>query len=155
MKQIGTTALLREQLRVANATIEQLNLTIRDLRQTVEDLRKRLQEKDGKLEEVLESVKTLESALCIGEEELKKQKKVNKGLSHLIGNKSEKIKAEETGKVQPEKAKEDPKLRGNNNARRNMRTQMEVVEHDVYPDDDTDFDLSKAREIRVRDSIRY
>jgi len=155
MKTAGTIALLKEQLRVANLTIEQLNLTICDLRQTVEDLRKRLEEKNGKLEEVLESVKTLESALCIGEEELKKQKRVNKGLSHIIGNKSEKVNPEAYGNVQSEKAKQDPKLRGNNNARRNMRTQMEVVEHDIYPDDSTAFDLTGAREMKIRDSIRY
>lgn len=127
-------------------TIDTLTRQVAELTERIRELQAQLATKDHKLDEVYASIQSLEAAITSKNADLRKAQNVNRGLAHLIENKSE--------KVQPEEAKEkvDLKARGNNQAKRNMRYEMEVVEHDAMPEG---IDLSTARELGVRDTIRY
>jgi len=146
MKSTSTTALLQEQLRLANKTIDVLTRQIAELTETIRELREQLSQKEHKIEEVCNSIHSLETAITAKEADLKKAQNINRGLTHILENKSEK-----KSPVEP-KEKVDLKARGNNNMQRNMHLDMEVVEHDSIPEG---VDLSSAREIGIRDSIRY
>lgn len=137
-------SILSESLRVANQTIERQSLEIMNLRKTIEELRMQLSSRDKKIDDIQTSIHTLEEAISLRQEDIKKQKRINKGLYHLLENKSEKQVVEHT--------KQDPKARGNNSAKRNMHLDMQIEEHDVYPEG---VDMSTATELQMRDSIRY
>ena len=146
MKRVGTQAILEEQLRLANMTIDRLTRQVEVLTQTISDLREQLAQKDQRIDDIHTSLHTLGESLSSRDADLKKARQINKGLSHLIENKSEKM-----APVEP-KSKADLKARGNNNAKRAMHMDMEVVEHNADP---IDIDLSAAKLLGVRDSIRY
>lgn len=146
MKSMGTTALLQEQLRLANQTIDVLSRQIAELTETIRELREQLSAKDQRIDEVYRSMNSLEKAITDKNAELTKAQNINRGLSHLIENKSEKMAPAEP------KEKVDLKARGNNNAKRNMHMDMEVWEHEAKPQD---IDFETARLIGTRESIRY
>lgn len=149
MKKADIISILEEQLKVANSTIEQLNMHISELSETIEDLRKQLASRDHQLDDVHASLKTLETAVLQHKGALAKEQRINKGLGKLLENKSEKSVV-----ATAEKVHESPKLRGNNNAKRNMHIDMKVEVHDIYPDC-PGFDKEMAKELNTRESIRY
>ncbi len=105
------------------------------------------------LEEKAQQIDSMEQAVLGKEQDLVKQKNINKGLSKMMENKSEKLNPKPTQEEQEilDKAKAIRiKQRGNNGAKRKTYPDMEVEVHLVYPDD-PDFDLSKARIIGAKD----
>lgn len=113
-----------------------------------------------RIDALLGEVSSLKEALLQKGESLEKQKRINKGLTKIISNKSE-IQAPEPPSQEELKALEEErdkkrKARKNNGAKRDMHYEMEVEEHDVFPDD-PEFDISKAREFskEPRICIRY
>jgi len=149
MKKAGIIGILEEQLRVANSTIEQLNMRIADLTDTIRDLREQLSGREHQLNDLNSTLKTLEAAVLQHKQSLSKEKRISNGLAKLVENKSEK-----KHEAACNKEHADLKERGNNNARRNMHPEMQVQEHDVYPEE-ADFNPERARELKTRVSIRY
>lgn len=149
MKKAGIIGILEEQLRVANSTIEQLNMRISDLTDTIRDLREQLSGRDRQLDEMNATLRTLESSVLQHKESLAKERRISRGLSKLVENKSERTQTHEC-----DKKTANLKERGNNNAKRDMRPDMKVEEHDVYPGDEG-FDMERAKELKTRISIRY
>lgn len=147
MKKADVVSILEEQLRLANLTIESLRIQISTLQDTISGLNATIREKDRKLDEVHASIQSLEAALCLGKEDLEKQKRINRGLAKITENKSEKQPAAPPSPI-------NLKERGNNKAKRNMHAGMEVQEHDLYPTE-SELNAAGAKEMAVRDSIRY
>lgn len=113
--------LLKSQLEASNATNLQLRLTVDTLNATISDLRA--------------TIANLESLLQERDSSLGKARNQMRGMSKLIGRKSEKQQPEAVAAMTAEeKAAEedrraaDRKARGNNGARRKMRFEMETVE---------------------------
>lgn len=146
MKHVGTQAILEEQLRLANITIDKLTRQIDVLTETINDLREQLSLKDQRIDDIHMSLQTLESSLASRNADLAKAQRINKGLTHLIENKSEKM------PPSVPKEKVDLKARGNNNAKRAMHMELTVVEHNADP---LDIDLDQAKLLSTRESIRY
>ena len=141
MKKDEIITLLAGQLEVANKRITELLNRINDL---------------------TACVRSLEQALLDKEESLEKQKNINRGLTRIASNTSEKqrqtvpvLSGEERLKKEEEKAAAR-KARKNNGARRETHPELEVEEHDVYPDA-PDFNISLATEIKKyqRTCVRY
>ena len=113
-----------------------------------------------RIDALLEEVNSLKEALLQKGESLEKQKRVNKGLTKIISNKSEKQTPEplsqEKQKALEEEREKKRKARKNNGAKRDMHYEMEVEEHEVLPED-PEFDISKAHEFskEPRICIRY
>ena len=135
--------LLKSQLEASNATNLQLRLTVDTLNATISDLRA--------------TIANLESLLQERDSSLGKARNQMRGMSKLIGRKSEKQQPEAVAAMTAEeKAEEedrraaDRKARGNNGARRKMRFEMETVEKDVYPDG-----MEGRTPFSTRDTIRY
>ena len=135
--------LLKSQLEASNATNLQLRLTVDTLNATISDLRA--------------TIANLESLLQERDSSLGKARNQMRGMSKLIGRKSEKQQPEAVAAMTAEeKAAEedrraaDRKARGNNGARRKMRFEMETVEKDVYPDG-----MEGRTPFSTRDTIRY
>lgn len=135
--------LLKSQLEASNATNLQLRLTVDTLNATISDLRA--------------TIANLESLLQERDSSLGKARNQMRGMSKLIGRKSEKQQPEAVvAMTAEEKAAEedrraaDRKARGNNGARRKMRFEMETVEKDVYPDG-----MEGCTPFSTRDTIRY
>ena len=113
-----------------------------------------------RIDALLEEVSSLKEALLQKGESLEKQKRVNKGLTKIISNKSEKqtpepLSEEKQKELEAEREKKR-KARKNNGAKRDMHYEMEIEEHEVYPDD-PEFDIDKAHEFskEPRICIRY
>ena len=102
-----------------------------------------------RIDALLEEVSSLKEALLQKGESLEKQKRVNKGLTKIISNKSEKQTPEplsqEKQKALEEEREKKRKAKKNNGAKRDMHYEMEVEEHEVLPDD-PEFDIDKAHE---------
>ena len=111
-------------------------------------------------------IDSMEGVMNKKDEDISKQKNINKGLSKLLENKSEKMQpvlsAEELDTLEKARAIQRKK-RKNNGAKRNMHPEMEVQEHNVYPED-PEFNIEDARvigkknedgEYSYRVSIRY
>jgi len=141
VKKIGIIEILREQLRVANETIQKLLLRI-------DDLQDKLEERDARIAEIQASLKSMEASLALRNEEVKKQQRIVKGISKIVENKSEKVVPEAP------QEKQDPKERGNNNAKRDMRLDMKVEIHDIYPQQEL-IEGQEVKELAPRESVRY
>ena len=117
----------------------------------------------AQVKELTEKIASLEEALLRKNESLGKQQRIAKGLAKLVGNKSERqnvqsdvpIDEEERKRLEEERAIQR-KARKNNGARRDPHHELEVMEHDVYPDD-PDFNMDKARLLteNMRTCVRY
>lgn len=138
---------------------EQLNISLeqnRELSARLAMQEERIQEMTALIKTLTDSLQSLEQALVAKESSLGKALNKGKALSRLLGNKTEKL----TPVIAPEKEKEQqpsaptPKERGNNNARRKKHFNLEVREHDIYPDH-PDFDKEKASLLKITDTIRY
>ncbi|MDD3910548.1 MAG: IS66 family transposase [Proteiniphilum sp.] len=151
-------SILTEQLKAANELNVRLVAQVDSLNDTIVRM-------SGDMSSMKDTIASLETALLEKEKARQKEENISRGLSKIMGNKSEKQKvqpkesAEEvTGTavegVTPNKPKYDPKSRGNNGAKRNMHYELEEVIKEVYPDDG-EFDADKAIEIGIRQTIRY
>lgn len=92
MKGPDLTLILQQQLDVANETNRILLARIDDLGRTIEELRAELAISNLKREELMATVTSMQKALLEWDTDLSKQKRINKGLSKLVANKSEKHK---------------------------------------------------------------
>ena len=115
------------------------------------------------VKELTEKIASLEEALLRKNESLGKQRRIARGLAKLVGNKSERQDVhpevpadEEERKRQEEQRAIQRKARKNNGARRDPHHELEIMEHDVYPDD-PGFDMDKARLLteNMRTCVRY
>ena len=92
MKSSDFTLVLQQQLDVANETNRVLLARIDDLGKTIEELRTELAIANLKREELMSTITSMQEALLEKDADVNKQKRINKGLSKLISNKSEKYK---------------------------------------------------------------
>ena len=104
-----------------------------------------------KVEELTQTIQSLEDALTLRNESIDKLSAKNRGLSKILSNPSEKL---TPAKQENKSQAPSPKQRGNNNAKRKDHYTIEQQVVDVYPDDPA-FDLSKARFLGTVESIRY
>lgn len=120
MKSSDLTSVLQHQLDIANETIQVLLARIDDLGRTVEKLRAELTVSNLRRVELTATFASMQEALLAKNTDLDKQKRINKGLSKIIGNKSEKHKIQPRlrlksknvpprGLIQPEKRNIIPK----------------------------------------------
>lgn len=122
------------QLQQQSLQIESLSTQINKLTGSISSLEDTLLQKDG-------DIQTLTGK--------------NRGLSKLLSNPSEKIVPKPVNQaVAPEANSSSLKDRGNNNAKRKEHFELEVIPHDVYPND-PGFDKEKAKIVSTVDSIRY
>ena len=103
-------------------------------------------------------VAALRAALEGKEAEAGRLEAVNRGLSAIVGKGSERqapppLTAEEREVLEKARAAAR-KARGNNGSRRSTHTEVEEEKVDVYPDDPR-FDGFSAREVGVREAVRY
>lgn len=129
MKRDEINELLKEQLKKAEERERKLN---------------------ARIDALVAEVASLKEALLSKTDSLSKQQRMTKAVAKLLSNESEKQLPEST-KVNPEEGqrvqeqkREQIKARKNNGAKRDMHYEMEVEEHEVYPDD-PNFDVEKAR----------
>ncbi|NDV58441.1 IS66 family transposase [Bacteroides sp. 519] len=104
----------------------------------------------AQVHELTLTISSLQEALTSKEGALNKQTKVCKNLTKLLSNESE----QQQPVVTKERIVHSPKERGNNGAKRKPHYELEEEIIDIYPDDPR-FDPHNAREIGIRDSIRY
>lgn len=164
MKGSDLTLILQRQLDIANETNRILLARIDDLGRTIGELRAELAISGLKRDELMGTITTMQEALLEKNADLGKQKQINKGLSKLVANKSEKHKPQPETSFEPEdeivaplcpaKAAYIPKERGNNGAKRKEYFDLETVVEEIFPTD-KDFDPALARFMRFRDSISY
>lgn len=164
MKSSDFTLVLQHQLDVANETNRVLLARIDDLGKTIEELRTELAIANLKREELMSTITSMQEALLEKDADVNKQKRINKGLSKLISNKSEKHKpsvmtsSEVENKTMssssPTKSAYAPKERGNNGVKRKEYFDIETVMEELYPTD-KDFNPVLARFMKFRDSISY
>lgn len=164
MKSSDFTLVLQQQLDVANETNRVLLARIDDLGKTIEELRTELAIANLKREELMSTITSMQEALLEKDADVNKQKRINKGLSKLISNKSEKHKpsvmtsSEVENKTMPSssptKSAYAPKERGNNGVKRKEYFDIETVMEELYPTD-KDFNPVLARFMKFRDSISY
>lgn len=156
MKQSELIELLQRQLEAMREVNTNLTDRIADLTAMVEQLQDTVAEKDDRIAALLKSMKSLEDALLSKKGELEKERRIKKGLTKLIGNKSERQMPEapvEEAAVE-EKPKFDPKTRGNNGAKRKEHFECVEEERHIYPND-PEFDMNVAREVDTHISYRY
>ena len=164
MKSSDFTLVLQQQLDVANETNRVLLARIDDLGKTIEELRTELAIANLKREELMSTITSMQEALLEKDADVNKQKRINKGLSKLVSNKSEKHKpsvmtsSEVENKTMPSssptKSAYAPKERGNNGVKRKEYFDIETVMEELYPTD-KDFNPVLARFMKFRDSISY
>jgi hypothetical protein len=142
--------LLEDQLRLSaqreKSLLEQLTLQSSQLHQ-----------QSILIQEMTASIRSMEEALLLKNGHIQTLTGKNRGLSKLIGNKSEKVTViSPCQNVEP--PKESPvvnlKDRGNNNAKRKEFFDIETIIEEVYPND-PGFDKEKSRVIGHVDSILY
>lgn len=116
----------------------------------------------ARVDALIAEVSSLKEALLSKGESLNKQQRINKGLSKIVSNVSEKqttetsqLCIEEKEKAGLEK-KAKIKARKNNGSKRDMHYEMDIEEHDIYPNEEG-FDIKKAKEFskEPRICIRY
>lgn len=164
MKGSDLASILQRQLDIANETNRVLLARIDDLVKTVEELRAELAVSNLRREELTATIASMQEALLAKNTDLDKQKRINKGLSKITGNKSEKRKsdigiiieqAENPVAAKPVAERtHSPKDRGNNGAKRKEHFDIETIIEDILPED-KNFDPALARLIKFRDSISY
>ena len=93
------------------------------------------------VKELTEEIASLKEALLRKDESLGKQQRIAKGLSKLVANKSERQDIQSTPPADEEARKQleeqrtiQRKARKNNGAKRDPHHELEIMEHDVYPD---------------------
>lgn len=160
MKQSELIELLKSRLEIADRTNANLLRQVADLTQEVRTLRQLLAERDDNMLAMQQSMTSLEDALLAKNSELAKEKRIKKGLSKLVENKSEK----QTAQTQstngdslpsgPVKPPFDPKTRGNNGAKRKEYFACVEEDRDIYPDD-PEFNSELAKLIYTREAVRY
>ena len=147
--------ILQEQLEASNATNLQLNLTIQNMQSSFDAATADMKATIASLES---TIANLEALLQERDASLVKAGNQLRGLSKLVGNKSEQQKpelpavpkTEEEKKAEAERCAAERKARGNNGAKRNMHFEMETVEKDVYPQG-----CEGMSPFSTRDAIRY
>ena len=136
--------ILTRQLNAANAHIGTLTSQVSALTSQVGSL--------------TAEVAALRAALEGKEAEAGRLEAVNRGLSAIVGKGSERQAppplTEQELEVLEKARAAARKARGNNGARRDMHAGMEEDTVDVYPDDPL-FDSFSAREVGVREAVRY
>lgn len=90
MKNSDLTSILQRQLDIANQTNRVLLARIDGLSKTIGELRVELAVSSLKRDELITTIISMQEALLEKNTDLGKQKRINKGLSKLITNKSEK-----------------------------------------------------------------
>ncbi len=153
MKRMTFEDILREQLAAANMMNRELLLQNENLRKTISEL-------NDTITSLRLSMASLEKALTEKDSALSKSENIRRGLAKISRNISEKQKpspsSEQSECSSPNASKSafDPKIRGNNGAKRNPHYELETEIVDVYPDDPA-FRESEASEISVGQSVRY
>lgn len=163
MKTSELTAILKEQLEQSNLTVQALSIRIGELTTTIEEMRLQIKAKDASIDELVATVNSLQELLTQKGIELDKEKRAKKALVSLMEKKSEKrlpqkaIPTTPDNKelVAPIKSKYDPKIRGNNGAKRKEHIECEEEVRDIYPSEESGFDRGIAREFATRNVIRY
>lgn len=142
--------LLRSQLEAANATNLQLRLTVEQMSSSMKSM-------ELTISDLRATIANLESLLKERDDSLGKARNQMRGLSKLMGKKSERqLPVAGAAMTSGEKAAEDErraaerKARGNNGAKRRMHFDMETVERDVYPEGH-----EGCIPFSTRDTIRY
>lgn len=130
---------------VFNETNRGLLLRIDDLGKNTEELWTELVMANLKREEMMSTITSMQEALLEKDTVVNKQKRINKGLSKLVSNKSEKHKpsvitsSEVENKTMassfPVKSTYAPKERGDNEAKRKEYFDIETVMKELYPTD--------------------
>lgn len=165
MKGSDLTSILQRQLDMANETNRVLLARIADLGRTVEELRAELAVSNLRREELAATIASMQEAMLAQNADLDKQRRINKGLSKIVENKSEKRKTQpdpnieagqcSTMKMNPTgKTTYNPKERGNNGAKRKEHFNLETIIEEILPED-KDFDPTLARLMKFRDSVSY
>ena len=140
--------ILREQLQLANEQNKQLL-------NKVDNQSKQINQLNSLVERLTASIASLEQALTNKGVALDKEKNQKRALREMLHPKSEKIKTEPTVDTpKRDEPKQVAKERGNNNAKRKEYFNLEIREHDVYPDHPS-FDITLAKLIGTTDSITY
>ncbi|MDD4821708.1 MAG: hypothetical protein PHI48_04020 [Bacteroidales bacterium] len=145
--------LLEDQLRLfaerEKAYLEQIS------RQSIQLQQQSLQIESlsAQIDKLTGSISSLEETLVQKNGNIQTLSGKNRGLSKLLSNPSEKIMVVNPV-LSPEADSPSPKERGNNNAKRKEHFELEVVPHDIYPND-PGFDKEKAKIVSHVDSIRY
>jgi hypothetical protein len=114
-----------------------------------------------KMNEMAQTIESLQEALLQKNKDLSSLSGKNRGLTKLLGNSSEKVTVtpteidpETAPQAVPEKKPYSPKERGNNGAKRKIHVDLEEEVIDIWPED-PEFDKEKAIELRVVESVRY
>ena len=135
--------MLQDQLEASNSAVRQMASTMKSMEATIAELRA--------------TIANLEALLQERDGSLAKARNQMRGLSKLVGNKSERQrpeppapKTEDERKAEEERKAAERKARGNNGARRDMHFEMETVERDVYPRG-----MEGLDPIGTRDVVRY
>lgn len=131
------------------------------LQQQISFLQGELRQANQKIDSLLAEVSSLREMLENKTREEQKQKRIAKGLSKLIENKSEKQSPATIANAESPEASESPASpkprtypKTNNGAKRKQHCDVEVMEIDVEPDDPR-FNINDARLYKTRDVIRY
>lgn len=164
MKGSDLTLILQRQLDIANQTNRVLLARIDDLGRTIGELRSELAVSSLKRDELMATIISMQEALLEKNADLDKQERINKGLSRIVFNKSEKYKPKPSTSFgfendaittpYPAKTAYTPKDRGNNGAKRKEYFNLETIIDEVFPTD-KEFDPALARLMKYRDSISY
>ena len=132
------------------------------LQQQLDEALRQLGEANGKVDELLRKVSSLEELLVQKNAEEQKQHNIIKGLTKIQQNRSERqalpvaapgapAPDSDDGQTPPEPK---PREKTNHGARRREHYEVEVEEEDIYPADPR-FDGMRARLIGTRDVVRY
>lgn len=124
----------------------------RELTRLVTSQSEQITRMSSQIDSLTQTIRSLEEALTSKDVSLEKAENTKKALGKLLVHKSEKITP--PPEELPEKTPVSLKERGNNNARRKEHFNLEVEEHDIYPDR-PDFDAAKSKLLKTVDSIRY
>lgn len=140
--------ILKEQLQLANRQNKQLA-------EKVDIQSRQIEQLNNLVERLTASIVSLEGALTSKGIALDKEKNQKRALGEMLHPKSEKVKPESVVDT-PEKyrSEQSAKKRGNNNAKRKEYFNLEIREHDIYPDH-PDFNMRLAQFIGTTDSITY
>ena len=126
-----------------------------ELLKVINDQRQQLSLLSAQIKTLNNSVVSLEQVLVEKNIDLENQKIKNSTLGKLIsGKKSEKVSVCPKEETPVARKKPDLKERGNNGAKRKEHFDLEIQEHDIYPDQE-DFRLEASKRIRTTDCIRY
>ncbi|MCM1005317.1 MAG: transposase, partial [Prevotella sp.] len=130
------------------------------LTKSYEELEKKFDKALAKIDSLLETIASLESALLAKGKSLEKEKNINKGLRKTTRNESERQKpkapqkTEEEIKAEKGRRKAERKAKGNYGAKRNSHYECEENVIHVYPDTEG-VEAERIRDIGVETASRY